>query len=114
MSGPASGGVSGPGPVRTTEPDPGLARARTGLAWLRTAISFAAIGGVILKRDVPAGVLVLLLAGVTWVTGRLAGSAGRILTRPRRLLLIALAVAAVAVLALAVSLLGPEPGLRLP
>jgi uncharacterized membrane protein YidH (DUF202 family) len=97
------------------EPDPGLARARTNLAWLRTAIAFAAIGGVILKRDVPAGLVVLLLAGVVWATGRLAESpGGRILSRPRRLLLIALAVAAVAVLALAVSLLGPESaGLRL-
>jgi uncharacterized membrane protein YidH (DUF202 family) len=115
-----SGGVSGPGPARMShtdldaEPDPGLARARTGLAWLRTAIAFAAIGGVILKRDVPAGLIVLLLAGVVWATGRLAWSAGGILARPRRLLLIALAVAAVAVLALAVSLLGPESaGLRL-
>jgi uncharacterized membrane protein YidH (DUF202 family) len=112
--------VSDPGPARMrhadpdAEPDPGLARARTELAWLRTAIAFAAIGGVILKRDVPAGVIVLLLAGVIWATGRLAGAVGGILTQPRRLLLIALAVAAVAVLALAVSLVGPAPaGLRL-
>jgi hypothetical protein len=119
-----SGEVSGPGPASTrrpgpdagpdAEPDPGLARARTMLSWLRTAIAFAAIGGVILKRDVPAGLAVLVLAGVVWAVGRLAGSAAGILTRPRRLLLIALAVAAVAVLALAVSLLGPPPaGLRL-
>ena len=68
---------------------------------------------MILKRDVPAGLVVLVLAGVVWVTGGLAGSAGRILTRPRRLLLIALAVAAVAVLALVVSLVGSRPaGLR--
>ena len=126
MSSPAGGPVTGPDPASTprdparirhadpdAEPDPGLARARTGLAWLRTAIAFAAIGGVILKRDVPAGLVVLVLAGVVWVTGRLAGSAGRILTRPRRLLLIALAVAAVAVLALVVSLVGsPQAGLR--
>lgn len=101
------------------EPDPGLARARTGLAWLRTAIAFAAIGGVILKRDVPAGLVVLVLGGVVWAIGqlaigRLAGSAGGVLTRPRRLLFIALAVAAVAVLALGVSLFGrPSAGLRL-
>jgi uncharacterized membrane protein YidH (DUF202 family) len=102
-----------PARARRTDPDPGLARARTSLAWLRTAIAFAAIGGVILKRDVPAGLVVLLLSGVVWATGRLAGAPG-IVPRPRRLLLIALAVAAVAVLALAMSLLGPEPaGLRL-
>jgi uncharacterized membrane protein YidH (DUF202 family) len=125
--GPATGPVSGPEPASArrapapirhadpdAEPDPGLARARTMLSWLRTAIAFAAIGGVILKRDVPAGLAVLVLAGVVWATGRLAGSAAGILTRPRRLLLIALAVAAVAVLALAISLFGrPSAGLRL-
>ena len=127
VSGPATGPVSGPDPASArrvpapirhadpdAEPDPGLARARTMLSWLRTAIAFAAIGGVILKRDVPAGLAVLVLAGVVWAVGRLAGSAAGILTRPRRLLLIALAVAAVAVLALAVSLFGrPSAGLRL-
>jgi uncharacterized membrane protein YidH (DUF202 family) len=132
VSGGADGPVGGPDPGRANpgparirhtdpdaEPDPGLARARTELAWLRTAIAFAAIGGVILKRDVPAGLAVLVLGGVVWATGqlatgRLAGSAAGILTRPRRLLFISLAVAAVAVLALAVSLLGrPSAGLRL-
>jgi uncharacterized membrane protein YidH (DUF202 family) len=102
-----------PARPRQGDPDPGLARARTSLAWLRTAIAFAAIGGVILKRDVPAGLVVLVLSAVVWMTGRVAGVPG-IVARPRRLLLIALAVAAVAVLALAVSLLGPESaGLRL-
>jgi len=119
VSGPDPAGTH-PGPARIrhagpdAEPDPGLARARTELSWLRTAIAFAAIGGVILRRDVPAGLVVLVLAGMVWATSRLAGSAGRILTRPRRLLLITLAVAAVAVLALAVSLFGrPPSGLRL-
>ena len=136
MSGGVSGGANGPvggpdparanpGParIRHTDPDaesdPGLARARTELAWLRTAIAFAAIGGVILRRDVPAGLVILVLGAVVWATGqlatgRLAGSAAGILTRPRRLLFISLAVAAVAVLALAVSLFGrPSSGLRL-
>lgn len=106
--------TAGPGRAgRRAEPDPGLARARTSLAWLRTAITFAAIGGVILRRDVPAGLVILVLSGVVWVTGRLAGAPGTV-ARPRRLLLIALAVAAVSVLALAVSLFGHQPaGLRL-
>ncbi len=104
-----------PGPDRRPDPDPdpGLARARTRLAWLRTAIAFAAIGGVILKRDVPAGLVVLALGGVVWATGLLAGLPAAV-GRPRLLLLIALAVAAVSVLALAVSMFGPRPaGLRL-
>jgi uncharacterized membrane protein YidH (DUF202 family) len=102
-----------PAQVGRAAPDPGLARARTSLAWLRTAIAFAAIGGVILKRDVPAGLVVLVLSGLVWATGRLAGPPGTV-ARPRRLLLIALAVAAVSALALALSLLGPESaGLRL-
>lgn len=104
-----------PGPAGRPDPDPdpGLARARTSLAWLRTAISFAAIGGLILRRDLPAGLVILVLSGVVWATGRLAGAPGKV-ARPHRLLLIALAVAGVAVLALVVSLLGPQPaGLRL-
>jgi len=102
------------GQARRPDPDPGLARARTSLAWLRTAIAFAAIGGVILKRDVPAGLVVLALGGLVWATGRLTGMPATVLSRPRRLLLIALAVAAVAVAALAMSLFGNQPaGLRL-
>ncbi len=68
---------------------------------------------MILKRDVPAGLVVLVLGGLVWVTGRLAGVPGTV-ARPRRLLLIALAVAAVSVLALAMSLFGhAPPGVRL-
>ena len=32
--------------------DPGLARVRTSLAWTRTALSFAAVGAVALRKDV--------------------------------------------------------------
>jgi len=50
MSRAGPGGRGGPGlPGRGAggaPGDPGLARARTSLAWTRTALSFAAIGGV--------------------------------------------------------------------
>ena len=94
--------------------DPGLARARTQLAWTRTALSFAAIGGIILRRDLAAGFVVLALSALVWGVGRLAGVPGRAGARRGRLLLIALAVTAIAAVALALVLFGPQTaGLRL-
>ena len=52
--------------------DPGLARARTSLAWTRTALSFAAVGGVVLKKDVIVGLIILAAVPVIWQVGRLA------------------------------------------
>ena len=68
---------------RRAGPDPGLARARTSLAWLRTAIAFAAIGGVILRRDVAAGLSWLVRSARS---ARAAGGPRRIL--PGRLALL--------------------------
>ena len=94
--------------------DPGLARARTRLAWTRTALSFAAIGGVILKHDLAAGFVVLALSVLVWEVGRLAGVPGRPGAHRGRLLVIALAVTGVAAVALALALFGPPTdGLRL-
>jgi hypothetical protein len=90
--------------------DPGLARARTSLAWTRTALSFAAIGGIILKRDLAAGFVVLSLSGLVWVVGRLAAMPSQVRARPGRLLVIAIAVTAVAVVALTLALFGPQTG----
>jgi uncharacterized membrane protein YidH (DUF202 family) len=53
------------------EADPGLARVRTSLAWTRTALSFAAVGAVALRKDVIAGLLILAAAPVIWRLGRL-------------------------------------------
>jgi len=58
-----------PGPDME-ERDPGLARERTALAWTRTAISVAALGGAILKTNPPAGILVLAMSAPVWWLGR--------------------------------------------
>jgi uncharacterized membrane protein YidH (DUF202 family) len=93
--------------------DPGLARARTRLAWTRTALSFAAIGAVILKRDLAAGFVILALSALVWGVGRLAGVPGQAGARQGRLLAIALAVTGISAVALALVLFGPQTaGLR--
>lgn len=51
--------------------DLGLARERTSLAWTRTAISYAALGGVVLKVSLVPGLVIVLLAPVAWGIGRL-------------------------------------------
>jgi uncharacterized membrane protein YidH (DUF202 family) len=79
-------------------PDPGLARQRTMLAWTRTAISFAAVGGAVLKRDVIPGLILLALAPMVYLLGRLAAR------RPEKFKLITVAIVAVAVIALVVAL----------
>jgi uncharacterized membrane protein YidH (DUF202 family) len=77
--------------------DPGLARARTSLAWTRTALSFAALGGVILKRDLVPGLIIMAAAPVVWQLGRLANHV------PGRLKLVTVAIVAVALVALVVA-----------
>jgi uncharacterized membrane protein YidH (DUF202 family) len=97
MAGPGPSGQHAPSP--SGQPDAGLARERTALAWTRTAISFAAVGGVVLKRDVVPGLILLALAPAIYVLGRLA------YTRPEKYKLITAAIVAVALVALVVTLL---------
>jgi uncharacterized membrane protein YidH (DUF202 family) len=79
--------------------DPGLARERTSLAWMRTALSFAAVAGVVLKKgDVIAGLIIMSAVPVIWELGRLAyGHQGR-------LKLVTAMIVAVSLVALAVVL----------
>jgi uncharacterized membrane protein YidH (DUF202 family) len=82
------------------ERDPGLAMERTSLAWTRTAISFAALGGAVLKVSVAPGLVILLIAPLVWRLGRLHGPGGL------RLWLITVSIVFVAALSLGVALLG--------
>ena len=77
--------------------DPGAARARTSLAWTRTALSFAAVGGVVLKKDVIVGLIILAAVPVVWQLGRLAQD------HPGRLKLVTVTIVAIALVALAVA-----------
>lgn len=109
MSQPERGGSSDPGPGRPhASPDPGLAGARTSLAWTRTALAFAAIGAVILRRELVAGLVVLALSVPVWAAGRLAVGVGPVRGRPARLLMISAAVTGVALIALVLALFGPQ------
>jgi uncharacterized membrane protein YidH (DUF202 family) len=87
--------------------DPGLARQRTRLAWNRTAIAFAAVGGATVRVNVPAGVTVLAAAPLIWLAGRHLSRhlhSGR--ARPGVLLLTTVAVTAVALAVLLAVLFG--------
>ena len=86
--------------------DPGLARARTALSWTRTAISFAALGAVILKSRPWAGISILILSGLIWGLGQLTRGPATARAQSRRLRLTALAVLGVSIVALAIALTG--------
>lgn len=90
--------------------DPGLARARTALSWTRTAISFAAVGAVILKSRPYAGIPILILSGLIWGLGQLTRAPATGRARSRRLLAITVAITGVSIVALAIALLSPERG----
>ena len=77
--------------------DPGLARARTSLAWTRTALSFAAVGVVVLRKDILPGLIILAAAPVVWRLGRLDHHL------PGRLRLVTATIVAIAAVCLAVA-----------
>ena len=84
-------------PPAYEDADPGLARVRTSLAWTRTALSFAAVGAVALRKDVVAGLLILATAPVIWWIGRLAHRL------PGRIRLVTATIVAVALVSLVVA-----------
>jgi uncharacterized membrane protein YidH (DUF202 family) len=92
------------------ERDPGLARERTSLSWTRTAISFAALGGAVLKANVITGLVILAIAPVIWQLGRVSrGRAARTdLTAAdaTRLLIITVSIVAVSLLCLVIAIFG--------
>jgi uncharacterized membrane protein YidH (DUF202 family) len=81
--------------------DPGLAEERTELAWNRTAISFTAVGGAVLKQTPAVGALILAMSASIFMLGRASRSGGH--GRRRSLLLITVAVTALSVIALMVA-----------
>jgi uncharacterized membrane protein YidH (DUF202 family) len=96
-------GERGPGREPSAGPpatQPGLAQERTALAWTRTALSFAAVGGIVLKRDVIPGLILLAVAPAIWQLGRLA------YRDQQKLILLTAAVVAVAAVALVISFSG--------
>jgi uncharacterized membrane protein YidH (DUF202 family) len=80
--------------------EPGLARERTSLAWTRTAISVAAVGGAIIKSHPLPGVVVLAMSPVVWLLGRIPRRSGQGAAKPERLLIITITIVAVCCVAL--------------
>ena len=107
--GPPDQGQSPPGDD-PEERDPGLARERTSLSWMRTAISFAALGGVVLKANLVSGLVILAIAPVVWQLGRVTrgpgAAAGLPVVGATRLFVIAVSIVAVALLCLVIAVFG--------
>ena len=99
----------------TGDGDAGLALERTSLSWTRTAISFAALGGVMLKDNVITGLLILAVVPLIWRLGRppRSGSppSGLPTVGATRIRVTTISIVGVALLSLVIAVLGPTvPG----
>jgi uncharacterized membrane protein YidH (DUF202 family) len=95
------------------EPERGLARERTELAWTRSAIAFAALGAAILKVRPVVGVPVMAVGVVIWLAGHVAPRRDRTDLGSGRLLLVTIAVTSLALVSVVLTLAGPSSsGLR--
>jgi uncharacterized membrane protein YidH (DUF202 family) len=105
-----------PQPDDPEDADPGLARQRTHMAWIRTTIAFAALGFAVLKTDIPAGIAVLAMTPLVWVSSHLAKHDVPGRARPVHLLAIAVTITSVALGVLLLVLLGHgrSPGFHPP
>ena len=99
----------------TEDGDAGLALERTSLSWTRTAIAFAALGGVMLKDNVITGLLILAVVPLIWRLGRppRSGSppSGLPTVGATRIRVTTISIVGVALLSLVIAVLGPSvPG----
>ena len=98
----------------TEEGDVGRALERTSLSWTRTALAFAALGGVVLKENVITGLIILAVVPLIWRLGRLPRSGstlGGLPTVGRRIRMITVSIVGVSLLSLLIAVLGPSvPG----
>jgi uncharacterized membrane protein YidH (DUF202 family) len=99
----------------TEEGDVGQALERTSLSWTRTALSFAVLGGVVLRQNVITGLIILAVVPLIWRLGRLSVSGSLPSQLPsvggRRIRVITVSIVGVALLSLLVAVLGPSvPG----
>ena len=82
---------------------PSLARERTQLAWSRTVVAFAAVGGALLKDNVAAGLTVVGMGVLIWLLCRVFGRGATPGAHPGRLLIVTAGVTAVSLVALVVA-----------
>jgi uncharacterized membrane protein YidH (DUF202 family) len=82
---------------------------RTRLAWTRTAVAFAAIGGAMLKLSPVAGGVVLVLSLPIWAIARRPSRGDLAIASPRGLRLVTITVVVVALAALIVAFFGRSP-----